>query len=1188
MRSDWANHRIQKQLAEGGLFEGLFASIEESFFDGGGGSGGGSGPGEGGGGSGGSGGGGTGGVGGLGGQTNTNTGNNQQKVPIVAWSSKGESGLAFSLWHNSKDNDDGIFGKGWRHSFEASLAYTTGTSAIIKMPDGLVVPYTEASGVFTPPAGWNESLVMNGDGSFTMTFKSGAKFEFTSAGLLSSVKDKSGNTTTVNRDTFGSITSISSVDGRTLTFAYSSGKVSSVTDPTSRVWTFAYDGSLDLTGITYPALSGSSYTRTFTYNANHDILTETDLTGSVWTWTYDTSERMTSYSNPLSQTTTFGYTTTATTITQPGGQVTTHNYSSGLLASEVDPASYSKSYTYNSNRDILTLTDQRGKVWTYTYDSKGNVLTATNPLSQTTTVTYSSQNNPLTVTNPASGVTTMTYDGAGRLLTVVDPLSRTSVTNTYDSFGQRLTTKDALNRTSTFAYTGNGDVSRVTQPSGVYTDFAYDTLGRNTTKQDVNANTWSTSYDNWGRPVSSSNPAGATSTVAYDLEGRVTSSTDPLSRASTRTYNSAGRLTSEANPRGDTQSYGYNSNGWVTSITNGRGKIRTYEHTNRGEVKKLTMPDGAIEQWTFNGTGQTTVYTSPLAYVINYSFDDAGQATGVDYPTGTDTAFTKDSIGRTSQMVDATGTTTWTYNAASEVTQLAQPQGTQTYTYNTAGQRDSMTEVGLGTTNYTFDSAGRQSTVTNRFGETTTWTYDTRGLVSKRTHSSGAFDSYTYDTSMRLTGAKVVTSGLSTLKNETYGYNLANEMTSRVLAGVTTVYTYDAASQLLSEARTGYSASYTYDANGNRLTKTSGGVTDNYSYDDGDKMLTAGAKSYTYDAAGRTTAVTVGANTTNVTYDYESRISTVSGPGISGSYTYNGLDTRVSKIENSVSQTFARDGVGVTAPVLRDSSASYTPGIAERRGSSTTFLHSGIKNAEAQSGTSQTITGAKQSDAFGNTLISSGTWNGPFGYAGGFGYQEDASGLKLLGHRYYDSSTGRFLTRDPVKDGRNWYNYAENKPNTGADPTGTTALLLLGVAQSVLVEPAPSPGRKGGENDSTRNGRAWHKALQAWYVSKYPGSRAEAGYEEHGIRPDIVDYTRKVVIEIKPDSESGIKKGDRQIVLYMLALNYDKGLLLLYPRYEPAPREIDPIIPGLDIGVIRWTRGLEAAAVPLTWGGLGI
>ncbi|MEQ1821201.1 MAG: RHS repeat-associated core domain-containing protein [Fimbriimonadaceae bacterium] len=49
--------------------------------------------------------------------------------------------------------------------------------------------------------------------------------------------------------------------------------------------------------------------------------------------------------------------------------------------------------------------------------------------------------------------------------------------------------------------------------------------------------------------------------------------------------------------------------------------------------------------------------------------------------------------------------------------------------------------------------------------------------------------------------------------------------------------------------------------------------------------------------------------------------------------------------------------------------------------------------------------------------------------AGGFGYQEDPDhGLKLLGHRYYDSSTGRFLSRDPAEDGRNWYTYCGNNP----------------------------------------------------------------------------------------------------------------------------------------------------------------
>ncbi|MBS1709720.1 MAG: RHS repeat-associated core domain-containing protein [Armatimonadetes bacterium] len=81
-----------------------------------------------------------------------------------------------------------------------------------------------------------------------------------------------------------------------------------------------------------------------------------------------------------------------------------------------------------------------------------------------------------------------------------------------------------------------------------------------------------------------------------------------------------------------------------------------------------------------------------------------------------------------------------------------------------------------------------------------------------------------------------------------------------------------------------------------------------------------------------------------------------------------------------------------------------------------------------------------QYDAWGNVLASPGTWKSPFGNAGQFGYQEDPdTGLKLLGHRYYDSSTGRFLTRDIAKRGKNWYSYCRQSPltlidNLGLDP----------------------------------------------------------------------------------------------------------------------------------------------------------
>jgi len=135
--------------------------------------------------------------------------------------------------------------------------------------------------------------------------------------------------------------------------------------------------------------------------------------------------------------------------------------------------------------------------------------------------------------------------------------------------------------------------------------------------------------------------------------------------------------------------------------------------------------------------------------------------------------------------------------------------------------------------------------------------------------------------------------------------------------------------------------------------------------------------------------------------------------------------------------------------VLSDGAASYTPSISERRGTATTFLHSGLKNADAQTSTSGSVSGTRVYDAFGAELSSTGSWQGAFGYAGGFGYQEDANGFKLLGHRYYDPSTGRFLTRDPIKDGRNWYAYCESSPLFDADPTGLFMFSAGGFARGV-------------------------------------------------------------------------------------------------------------------------------------------
>ncbi|MCC6351039.1 MAG: hypothetical protein KJZ62_11040 [Fimbriimonadaceae bacterium] len=338
----------------------------------------------------------------------------------------------------------------------------------------------------------------------------------------------------------------------------------------------------------------------------------------------------------------------------------------------------------------------------------------------------------------------------------------------------------------------------------------------------------------------------------------------------------------------------------------------------------------------------------------------------------------------------------------------------------------------------------------------------------------------------RVTQVLLKNSSNQTVRTQTWTYDAASNVLTHTTGGVQTSYGYDDIDQLVSESRNGYSASYAYDANGNRLTRTVNSVTEDYVYDDADKLLEVNVgqqtvKEFTYDSAGRTTAVETSAGTTSLTYDYESRVTGITYPSQStNSFTYNGLDTRVGMTDSGGSKTFLRDGVSVTSPVLLDGSADYTPAISERRSSTTTFYHAGIKNGDSQTSTGQSVTGSIQHDAFGNVASSSGTWSGPFAYGGPYGYQSDPdSGLKLLGHRYYDPSTGRFLTRDPVKDGRNWYGYCGSAALVRTDPTGTVTLVFNGTKlkwfrdDGTLVDSVPAfsgaPG-KGRRDQGQRGG----------------------------------------------------------------------------------------------------------------------
>ncbi len=76
-------------------------------------------------------------------------------------------------------------------------------------------------------------------------------------------------------------------------------------------------------------------------------------------------------------------------------------------------------------------------------------------------------------------------------------------------------------------------------------------------------------------------------------------------------------------------------------------------------------------------------------------------------------------------------------------------------------------------------------------------------------------------------------------------------------------------------------------------------------------------------------------------------------------------------------------------------------------------------------------------DAYGNQQTETTSDINPFRYSGE--YYDAETGFTYLRARYYDPTIGRFISDDPIRDGLNWYAYANNNPIMFVDPWGLWA-----------------------------------------------------------------------------------------------------------------------------------------------------
>ena len=458
---------------------------------------------------------------------------------------------------------------------------------------------------------------------------------------------------------------------------------------------------------------------------------------------------------------------------------------------------------------------------------------------------------------------------------------------------------------------------------------------------------------------------------------------------------------------------------------------------------------------------------------IQYVYDALNRLTHKGYPDATGVDYVYDLAGKIKQVTDPTGSYGFAYDNMGRLigttTQYSFLPGTpaptfsNSYAYDAASNRTSFTAPDGSTNTYAYDTLNRLTRLTDSGAGQFTMGYDTLNRRTQLTRPNGITTSYGYDPVSHLQSI-LHKLGVNTLDGATYGYDLAGNRTSKTnqLKSTVSNYGYDNIYQLTGVTQGATSTeAYTFDPVGNRLSSLS---IPSYTYNGSNEVTAAGSySSYTYDNNGNTLTKTDGTGATTFTWDFENRLTSVHPPGqTTVTFKYDPFGRRIQK----GGSVFVYDGANLIeeADASGNLAARYVFGsgvdepLAAYRGATWEFYQAdGLGSITSLSTTAGTVSDSFAYDSFGNVTSSTGSFSQPFRYTGR--EWDGETGLYYYRARYFDPSSGRFLSEDPIRfqGGTNFYRYVQNSPLNWIDPSGNFeecyAVTTKGMKEVPCVDP---------------------------------------------------------------------------------------------------------------------------------------
>ncbi|WP_328399239.1 DUF6531 domain-containing protein [Streptomyces sp. NBC_00390] len=388
-------------------------------------------------------------------------------------------------------------------------------------------------------------------------------------------------------------------------------------------------------------------------------------------------------------------------------------------------------------------------------------------------------------------------------------------------------------------------------------------------------------------------PLGAVTHYERDRYNRLLSRTDPLSRTISFRYDKLGQLITVVRPDGRELSAEYNQFGLPVRVTNPDRTTVRQEYDERGNRIAVTDPSGAVTRYTYNEAGCATAVTDALGNTSRIRSNSAGLPIEITNPLGAVARIERDAFGRPIALTDPLGATTRLEWA---------PEGKLARRIEADGTEQS----------WTYDGEGNCLTHTDAMGAVSRFEYTHFDLLTARTGPDGVRYEFTHDHELRLTQV-LNPQGLTW----TYEYDAAGYLISETdFDNRRLTYQRDTAGRLTVRTDAlGQTIRYERDDLDRIISKNVAGAVTTFAYDFSDHLAEAvgpdATVKYLRDRHGRLKSETVNGRTITFEYDKLGRRTGRTTPSRAiSTWTYDAAGQRTALTASGRTITFEYDAAG--------------------------------------------------------------------------------------------------------------------------------------------------------------------------------------------------------------------------------------------------------------------------------------